>query len=268
MENNDQPARFMKLFLIWFGLLIFLLNASGCSSVRLQLNQFKEDKRANLPRNMRSASEDIDITKENSCVITLDNSGKFLIGKEEIAEAGLTEKIIEKLEDKTPDKRIVYIESPVNVGHQTIVKLFDAIRKAGIDRAGLVAYRENYDKPGVKPSMFEVKLPAEPKPEDAEIRNPNPLSLVVSIDRTGKLSLNNEPMGNVSDPDALTDKLTEIFKYRTSNGVFQPFTNEIEATVFVKASKSLKYGDVVKVIDAVKLAGADPIGMQIDDLSV
>jgi biopolymer transport protein ExbD len=43
-------------------------------------------------------------------------------------------------------------------------------------------------------------------------------------------------------------------------------TNEIEKTVFVKAPKSIKYGEVVKVIDAIKLAGATPVGLQIDDL--
>ena len=73
-------------------------------------------------------------------------------------------------------------------------------------------------------------------------------------------------MGNVSDTNNLTNKLTEIFKERENNGVFREGTNEVEKTVFVKASRSLKYGDFVKVIDALKLAGSQPIGIQIDDL--
>jgi len=40
----------------------------------------------------------------------------------------------------------------------------------------------------------------------------------------------------------------------------------IEKTVFVKAPRALKYGDVVKVIDAIKGAGASPVGLQVDDL--
>jgi biopolymer transport protein ExbD len=40
----------------------------------------------------------------------------------------------------------------------------------------------------------------------------------------------------------------------------------IEKTVFVKAPRSLKYGEVVKVIDAIKGAGANPVGLQVDDL--
>jgi biopolymer transport protein ExbD len=42
--------------------------------------------------------------------------------------------------------------------------------------------------------------------------------------------------------------------------------DRIEKTVFVKAPRSLRYGDVVKVIDAIKGAGANPVGLQVDDL--
>ena len=40
----------------------------------------------------------------------------------------------------------------------------------------------------------------------------------------------------------------------------------IERTVFIKAPKGMAYGKVVKVVDAVKLAGAAPISLQIDGL--
>jgi biopolymer transport protein ExbD len=60
--------------------------------------------------------------------------------------------------------------------------------------------------------------------------------------------------------------LTEIFQGRDANGVFREGTNEVEKTVFIKSPRSVRYGDVVKVIDAVKMAGAQPIGLQIDDL--
>jgi biopolymer transport protein ExbD len=42
--------------------------------------------------------------------------------------------------------------------------------------------------------------------------------------------------------------------------------DRIEKTVFVKAPRAAKYGDVVKVIDAIKGAGANPVGLQVDDL--
>lgn len=118
----------------------------------------------------------------------------------------------------------------------------------------------------LKPSRFEAKVPAEPKDQQQNVK-PNPLTLVVGINRDTKaVTLNNEPFGDVSDPEKLTNRLREIFKEREANGAFREGTNEVEKTLFVKAPKLVKYGDVVKVIDAAKIAGAEPIGLQIDDL--
>ncbi len=120
-----------------------------------------------------------------------------------------------------------------------------------------------------KPSRFEAKVPAEPKIEDKNvILKPNPNTLIIFINREGaKLRLNQEDIGDISDTAPLTAKLTEVFKDRESRGVMRESTpNEVEKTVFIKAPKSVKYGDVVKVIDAAKLAGSQPIGLQIDDL--
>ena len=120
----------------------------------------------------------------------------------------------------------------------------------------------------VKPSKFEAKVPAEPKNEQQLDIKPNPLTLVIAINRENRaISLNNESAGSVDDPTALTAKLTDIFNQRTTNGVFREGTNEVERTVFLKSPTLVKYGDVVKVIDAAKMAGASPIGLQIDDLT-
>jgi biopolymer transport protein ExbD len=121
----------------------------------------------------------------------------------------------------------------------------------------------------LKPSRFEAKVPAEPKPDDVQANvKPNPLTLVVAINKSdGALTLNNEALGNVTDTEALTNRLSTIFKEREANGSFREGTNEVEKTLFLKSPRSIRYGDVVKVIDAVKVAGASPIGLQIDDLS-
>lgn len=120
----------------------------------------------------------------------------------------------------------------------------------------------------LKPSRFEAKVPAEPKPEDNQIEaKPNPLTLVVAVNKADMtVSLNNETAGDVSDTSLLTTKLQEIFKIRENNLVFREGTNEVEKTVFLKSPRSVKYGDVVKVVDAVKLAGSDRVGLQVDDL--
>jgi biopolymer transport protein ExbD len=118
----------------------------------------------------------------------------------------------------------------------------------------------------LKPSRFEAKVPAEPKDQPQNVK-PNPLTLVVNINRDTKaITLNNEPFGDVNDTEKLTNKLQSIFKDREANGAFRENTNEVEKTLFIKSPKIVKYGEVVKVIDAAKIAGADPIGLQIDDL--
>jgi biopolymer transport protein ExbD len=120
----------------------------------------------------------------------------------------------------------------------------------------------------LKPSRFEAKVPAEPKDQQQVDVKPNPLTLVVTINRDDrKLALNTDAAGSVDDPSPLTNMLTQIFKERENNGVLSPETNQVEKTLFIKSPKSVRYGDVVKVIDAAKQAGASPIGLQIDDLS-
>ena len=120
----------------------------------------------------------------------------------------------------------------------------------------------------LKPSRFAAKVPAEPKEQQQLNVKANPLTLVVGINRETKgITLNNDPYGDVADTEKLTNKLREIFKERENNGAFREGTNEVEKTLFIMSPKSVKYGEVVKVIDAVKTAGAEPIGLQIDDLS-
>ena len=120
----------------------------------------------------------------------------------------------------------------------------------------------------VKPSKFEAKVPAEPKDQQNLDVKPNPLTLVVSINRnTRQLMLNNDTVGSVDEPDALFNALKNIFTQREQNDVRREGTNEIEKTIFIKSPTSIKYGDVAKVIDTVKAAGAQPIGLQIDDLT-
>ncbi len=121
----------------------------------------------------------------------------------------------------------------------------------------------------MKPSRFEAKVPAEPKPDEQQVvPKPNPLTLVVAINKADKkVTLNNEVVGDVTNTADLTARLTAIFKDRETGGVFREGTNEVEKTLFIKSPRSVKYGEVVRIIDAVKQAGAQPIGLQIDDLT-
>lgn len=116
-----------------------------------------------------------------------------------------------------------------------------------------------------KPSAFKAKVPAEPQGE--KDLTPNPNTLLVSVKKDFSLELNRESdFGTVEDSARLIESLQAEFKKREREGIFRAGTNEIEKTVFIKAPKNLNYGSVAKVVDAVKMSGAEPIGLQIDDL--
>ena len=170
------------------------------------------------------------------------------------------------MRDKTPDRRIVYFKGDINASFENILQIFEIVRKADIDKIGLVVIgKKNEDDPYQTTSRrFEVKLP-EPKNTNETVRL-NPLILIPRLDKDGKVMLNGEDMEMISDTKKLVDTLVKIFKERESNGVFREGTNEIEKAVFLKVSKSVKYGDFIKLVEAVTLAGAQPIGIQFDDI--
>lgn len=128
----------------------------------------------------------------------------------------------------------------------------------------------------LKPSRFEADIPTQRDPnEDLSQLKPNPLTLVVSIANDLSIKLNQDNMGSVNDTAALSQKLLQLFRQRADTHAYKqgmelrtdlPESQRIEKTVFVKAPRSVKYGDVVKVIDAIKGAGASPVGLQVDDL--
>ena len=126
----------------------------------------------------------------------------------------------------------------------------------------------------MKPSAFKAKLPQELRQERG---TPDPRTLIVTVNRDSTLKINSETdSGSINEPQKLIAKLSETFKTRLENQVYADgmgtrtdlSENErIEKTVFIKAPRKLAYGEVTKVVDAVKLAGASPISLQIDDLN-
>jgi len=104
----------------------------------------------NLPRDMVSPDEDADIAKDTSVIIAIPDNNNFYIGKEQYPLDALGEKVKKLMENKTPDKRIVYIKSGVDVDYGRVVDAIKTIRKQDIDRIGLVADRKKGEKAGAK----------------------------------------------------------------------------------------------------------------------
>ena len=126
----------------------------------------------------------------------------------------------------------------------------------------------------LRPARFMTKLPA---PPDDQQLPADERTLVVTIEADRTLKLNGlTDMGTVDEPLKLVQTLADLFQQRARNRVYReemltrtdiPEKLRIQKTVFIKAPRSIPYGEVTKIIDSIKRAGADPIGLQLDRLN-
>ena len=104
--------------------------------------------------------------------------------------------------------------------------------------------------------IFMVIQPRTPKGLDALVPQPNPnadkkqdepdvRTVVVSIDATGAMKINQDPV----EKQYLGQRLEEIFKTRN------------ERVMFVRGDKDLNFGAVAEVIDIAKGALIDKVGL-------
>ena len=132
--------------------------------------------------------------------------------------------------------------------------------------------------------IFMVIVPLSPArfltdvPENPDKTVPLPArdeTLVVTIRADRSLMLNRTEMGSVNDLSQLSVTLTNLLEKRLQNHAYSfalrdrvdlPESARIERTVYIKAPRAFPYGEVARVIDGIKGAGARPIGLQIDDL--
>jgi biopolymer transport protein ExbD len=109
--------------------------------------------------------------------------------------------------------------------------------------------------------IFMIISPTRPRKFDARIPDKQPdcvkketdLALVVTISHDGGYALNMQPAKTL---DELQSQLIRALDGRPV---------DLKA-VFLKAPRTLNYGEVAKVIDIMKLAGCAPIGLQIENL--
>jgi biopolymer transport protein ExbD len=130
----------------------------------------------------------------------------------------------------------------------------------------------------LKPARFKTLVPEKSENLNAAAKQ-SPLTLIVNIKKDQSVELvkggNHVVDASVSDPGPVGSALNTEFKARKEQQNWKagyesrtdvPPDQRIERTVFIKAPENFKYGDVVKVIDAVKGAGADPVGLQTEAL--
>ena len=127
----------------------------------------------------------------------------------------------------------------------------------------------------LKPHRFLANLPSEP-PQKTDLP-PDPLGLVVTIQSDRTLKLNDVTgLGTVDDVTPLNLKLKAVFDERLRNRAYRSDLvtrtelsefERIQKTVFIKAPRTITYGEVMRVVDGLKGSGAQPIGLQLDNLN-
>jgi biopolymer transport protein ExbD len=129
----------------------------------------------------------------------------------------------------------------------------------------------------LRPARFKALVPS-PPPDDERIHMSR-LTLVVEVGGDMRLRLirGDETVaeGTVEDAAPVSARLAAEWRDRKLAGDWKAGLEaradlapdeRIERTVFVRAPRSTRYGEVAKVIDAVKGAGAQPVGLQTDAL--
>jgi len=129
----------------------------------------------------------------------------------------------------------------------------------------------------LRPSRFKTTIPEPPVDDKTILVSPRTLIVDVGRDSRVKLMRADETIaeGSVNDSGAVAARLAREFAERKIVGSWKlglenspeiPADERIERTVFLKAPRSIAYGEVAKVIDGIKGVGASPVGLQIDEL--
>jgi biopolymer transport protein ExbD len=228
----------------------------------------------NLPRDAGNADIDRNVEKSSAMIVTVNSDGKTYLGTDHspIKTDELRYKLSELAANKPEEDQIVYLSADVTADYGSVVEACDAIRTADLSHVGVLAFSPRNDWP----SRILVELPKQPDPSDFSQLKPNPLMLVVTLSPDLRVKLNQDSYGSVNDIEPLSEKLVNIFRERRDQHAYRPGfetrtdvteDERIEKTLTIKADRKIKYGDVAKVINALKGTGARPIILQLDDLS-
>ncbi|HVF48597.1 MAG TPA: hypothetical protein VNA19_00840 [Pyrinomonadaceae bacterium] len=120
-----------------------------------------------------------------------------------------------------------------------------------------------------KPREFKELVAEELQKHDVQkAAEQSVFNIIVMIDKEHRVFLNKESVGTVEDISLLKEKLAQALErrnqhYREDAGNGPPATKELSGSkvVFVCAPASFKYGEVVKVIEAIKDLGGQPVGL-------
>jgi biopolymer transport protein ExbD len=241
-----------------------------------------------LPLDFKNADYDPAIRREH--IMWIPRRNEVYFGDERLGESeiyyDLPDKVDGLLKRQPGINKIIYIAASPDLDYRQIVLALSRIRaaKESAKQVGLIAKGPDHSLA----DRFLLTIGSEPDPGvDISRLKPGSLDLIVHLLSNGQLKLMNgaaadtrfqwpmEAKGTVDNPASLSQSLAEIFQERKARQVYRteiegqsdmPEGERIEKTVMIKGSPSCAYRDVLKLIDSVKGAGANPIILILDDL--
>lgn len=148
---------------------------------------------------------------------------------------------------------ILIVKADPTLTYNQIIEVVDAARISPSQKIQIQISKYN--------SLF---IPTRAETKTTYGVKPNPLLLLVNLDKNLNLTLNNENEGSLNDTAQLEKRLAQIFKDREAKGMFRVGSNEVERTIFIKAPLSADFAEIIKLAAALRKPGADLIGLQID----
>lgn len=175
-----------------------------------------------------------DADREDALVVTVAQSGSVYFGIDPISPAALAEKrgIFSRVDGK------LYIKADGRAPYANVMKVLDAVRKAGVSQPNRLTAQHETPQPGklVPPKGLEVVVgPSSPSEAESTI-----VQVLNSDQRWPVLKVNNEDIPWTT----LESRLRQLF------------TKQGENVVLVKADELSPYADVVHVIDVCRSVGA------------
>jgi TonB family protein len=178
------------------------------------------------------------------------------------------------VEGRSQLERVVYLAAVADLDSAAFLDVLDRLRKSEIDHVRLLAssrkiagdddrYFEGARDIAGPDSFFDIDIRTEIYSD-----KPNPLTLFIDEGPGRKPQINAETF---DDQEKMAAKLVQVFRQREDTGIFRAGTNEVEKTVLYRLHNepastgyTQKYGDIVRMIDALRGAMASPIVL-IDD---
>jgi biopolymer transport protein ExbD/biopolymer transport protein TolR len=267
-----------------------LFRTNFCSAILigfLSLCASAQGVKVDLPGDFRNALPDRAALSDSAILIAIPNENEFYLNGRHVEQQSLGREIERLIQGKSAGSKIAYLACGASIPYRVVIGILNVVRDQDIGQIGLIV--DPAAKQPATPMVFSIEVPMPWKPGmDLRKLKPNPLTLVAAVSSDGELTLNHDsgpkrgqlcfasaPNGFGTDPLRLQKWLECLFENRTRQRVYAigmetraevPLAQRTEKTVFVKGALSLKYVDVLRVIDAVKGSGAHPVGLQIDDL--